>query len=154
MWKALWAIKAPGKMLITLWRFAHDCLPSGRQLQKRHIPASPLCIHCSKEEPIEHALLFCPYARAVWSGIKQFYDIQLNRRGFNSPKTWIFDFLARGGAVQATVLAVTCWHIWDARNKLREENVMISPVGLSAKIKAYVDMILEYLYVPKPNHRR
>ena len=32
--------------------------------------------------------------------------------------------------------------------------MMISPVGLSAKIKAYVDMILEYLYVPKPSHRR
>jgi hypothetical protein len=44
-WKRLWATKAPGKMKITLWRFAHDCLPCGHQLQKRHIPASPNCIY-------------------------------------------------------------------------------------------------------------
>jgi hypothetical protein len=24
-WKTLWSTKAPGKMKITLWRFAHDC---------------------------------------------------------------------------------------------------------------------------------
>jgi hypothetical protein len=36
-WKKLWSIKAPGKMKINLWRFAHDCLPSGVQLCKRHI---------------------------------------------------------------------------------------------------------------------
>jgi hypothetical protein len=38
LWKTLWAAKAPGKMKITTWRFAHDCLPSGQQLQVRHIP--------------------------------------------------------------------------------------------------------------------
>jgi ribonuclease HI len=31
-WKKLWAISALGKMKITLWRFAHDCLPSGRPM--------------------------------------------------------------------------------------------------------------------------
>jgi hypothetical protein len=25
-WKPLWSTKAPGKMKITLWRFAHDCV--------------------------------------------------------------------------------------------------------------------------------
>jgi hypothetical protein len=29
LWKKLWAIRAPGKMKINLWRFAHDCLPTG-----------------------------------------------------------------------------------------------------------------------------
>jgi hypothetical protein len=32
LWKKLWKSKAPGKMKITVWRFAHDCLPSGHQL--------------------------------------------------------------------------------------------------------------------------
>lgn len=41
-WKSIWKIKAPGKMLIHLWRFAHDCLPSGFQLCKRRVPASGL----------------------------------------------------------------------------------------------------------------
>jgi hypothetical protein len=66
LWKKLWACKAPGKMKITAWRFAHDCLPCGHQLQKCHIPASPLCIYCGQDEIVEHALLFCHYANEVW----------------------------------------------------------------------------------------
>jgi hypothetical protein len=29
LWKKLWEIRAPGKMIFTLWWFGHDCLPSG-----------------------------------------------------------------------------------------------------------------------------
>jgi hypothetical protein len=28
IWNKLWASKAPGEMKITLWWFAHDCLPA------------------------------------------------------------------------------------------------------------------------------
>jgi hypothetical protein len=34
LWKKLWKIKAPGKMKITLWRLAQECLPSGFQLRQ------------------------------------------------------------------------------------------------------------------------
>jgi hypothetical protein len=34
-WKALWHIKALGKMIIHLWRFAHNCLLTGVELSKR-----------------------------------------------------------------------------------------------------------------------
>jgi hypothetical protein len=49
-WKSIWKIKAPGKMKIHLWRFAHDCLPSGVQLQRRQVPANDTCIFCGREE--------------------------------------------------------------------------------------------------------
>jgi ribonuclease HI len=67
---------------------------------------------------------------------------------------WIFDYLDRCGDLEATVLAVTCWHIWDARNKLREEHTMVSPTSVAAKIKAYVDIIVEHLFRTKPSHSR
>jgi hypothetical protein len=70
LWKSLWAIKASGKMRITLWRFAHNCLPSGQQLQRRNILASISCIHCSVEESVELAMLLCPFAREVWKKLK------------------------------------------------------------------------------------
>jgi hypothetical protein len=70
LWKKLWSIKAPGKMKILLWRFAHDCLPSGHQLCRRQIPASDACLFCNREERVEHTLLFCPYAREVWRLVK------------------------------------------------------------------------------------
>lgn len=36
-WKRLWSINAPNKMKIVLWRLAHNCLPTGEQLRRRHI---------------------------------------------------------------------------------------------------------------------
>jgi hypothetical protein len=153
-WKALWAIRAPGKMKITLWRFAHDCLPSGHQLQHRHIPASPNCIHCSAEERVEHAMLFCPFAREVWIAVKENVNIELNRKGFINPKQWLFDFLKRCNDQQATTLAVTFWHLWDTRNRLREDGANVHPSSVAVKIKIYVDMIVTHLYKLGANPRR
>jgi hypothetical protein len=48
MWKAIWKIKAPGKMKIHLWRFAHDCFPSAIQMQRRQIPTSDACFFFEK----------------------------------------------------------------------------------------------------------
>jgi hypothetical protein len=64
-WKMVWKIQAPGKMNIHLWRFAHDCLPSGHQLCKRQIPADGACIFCGRPESISHAMLL-----RVWFGGK------------------------------------------------------------------------------------
>jgi ribonuclease HI len=153
-WKSLWAIKVPGKMCITLWRFAHNCLPTGQQFLRRHIPASPACVHCSVEESVEHAMLFCPYAREVWSDVKKDFDIHLNRKFFTSPKTWLMEFLSKCGQLQATALAVTFWHIWDTRNKIREEGGCVSPVAVAARIKAYIDFILTNDSSAGSNHSR
>jgi hypothetical protein len=144
----------PDKMKITLWHFAHNYLPPGEQLEQRHVPASTVCVHCSMDECIEHALIFYPYAREVWSEVKDFYGIHLNRKTFTSSNIWIFDYLVRGGVargdnLEATVLAVTCWHIWDAYNMLREKHMMMFPTIVASKIEAYVDMIFEHLFRTK-----
>ncbi|KAK1646654.1 hypothetical protein QYE76_064459 [Lolium multiflorum] len=114
-WKALWAIKAPGKMHITLWRFAHNCLPSGQQLLR------------------------------LWDGVKERFGIQLGRKCFSTPKKWLFDFLARCSGDEATTLAVSFWHLWDARNKLREEGGTIDPSSVARKVTAYIDMIQTHM---------
>jgi hypothetical protein len=47
----------PNKMKIHLWRFAHDCLPSGVQMIRRQIPTTDACVFFGREEDIEHASL-------------------------------------------------------------------------------------------------
>jgi hypothetical protein len=54
LWKKLWNVKAPGKVKITLWWLAHDCLPSGHQLCNRRILASDACVFYDQEERAEH----------------------------------------------------------------------------------------------------
>ena len=112
-------------------RFAHDCLPSGVQMRRRHIPMSDSCISCGREESIEHSLLLCQFAWEVWHEVKQSYTIRLDRHDFMGPKFWLFDFLAQASDVEATVLAIGCWHIWEACNDVRNNRPPIPGVQLA-----------------------
>jgi hypothetical protein len=79
-WKALWSIQAPAKMKVVLWRLVHDCLPTGHQLQRHHIPDDDSCAFCGHSERVEHLFLFCPFARAVWDQIKEQFQCGFTAR--------------------------------------------------------------------------
>jgi hypothetical protein len=85
-WKLLWKINASGKMKIHLWRLAHDCLPRGVQLVRRHVPVTDACIYCGIEEDVEHAFLRSMFADEVWRTVKKTFNINLARGDFMSPK--------------------------------------------------------------------
>jgi hypothetical protein len=153
-WKAIWAIKAPKKMNIVLWRFAHDCLPSGIQLRHRNIRANYACVHCGGDESIQHCLLFCQFASEIWSQVKKHFDIHLYRGNFWSPKQWPFDFIDRASPEESTVLAITIWHIWEARNAVRNDEGNIHPHRITFKIHAYVDLVLLHTFKPVTRHSR
>jgi ribonuclease HI len=91
-------------------------------------------------------MLFCPFAREVWERVKSAHPVELNRREFANPKQWLFDFLRRSSDHQATTLAVTFWHLWDTRNKIREEGGTAHPSSVAVKINSYVDLIFVHLY--------
>nr|XP_051217778.1 uncharacterized protein LOC127335209 [Lolium perenne] len=143
-WKSLWAIKAPGKTKIVLWRVAHDCLPTGFQLQHRHIPAVDSCVFCGRNERVEHVILFCPFSHGVWEAVKIF-PLELCKKELVNARQWISNFIARGSNVLCTVLAVTIWHIWDARNDARNNATEPSCRRVVEKIKAYVETITQHL---------
>uniref|UniRef100_A0ACD5YKV4 Uncharacterized protein n=1 Tax=Avena sativa TaxID=4498 RepID=A0ACD5YKV4_AVESA len=152
-WKAVWKVRAPGKMLIHLWRFSHDCLPSGVQLRKRQIADDGTCIFYGRTEGIEHSLLFCQFARVVWREVKMHIDLHLVRKRFSSTKQWLFDYLARSTDIQCTTLAVVFWHLWDARNEARNSDIKPNPSRTSGKILAYIDLIKQNLYRSCSQHR-
>jgi ribonuclease HI len=154
LWKKLWNIKAPGKMKITLWRLAHDCLPSGFQLRQRNIPAEETCNFCNRMERAEHSVLFCPYAAEVWRAVKAAYPVHLRRKHFVSPKYWVLDFLGRSNDREAMILAVSVWHLWEARNAVRNDEKRKHPNSLAEQIKAYIALILLHLFKPTTIHSR
>jgi hypothetical protein len=55
------------------------------------------------------------------------------------------DFLARSSSLLGTVLAVTIWHIWEARNDARNNATEPSCRRVAEKIKAYVETIVQHL---------
>jgi hypothetical protein len=48
--------------------------------------------------------------------------------------------------MEATIAFVSLWHIWDARNKTREEDIFLHPRVIAEKALAYVRMIDMHLY--------
>ncbi|KAF0913649.1 hypothetical protein E2562_023753 [Oryza meyeriana var. granulata] len=53
-------------------------------------------------------------------------------------KQWIFDFVNRSLNIQNTVLAVTFWHIWQARNDVKKNNTSEHPCRVAQTIVAWV----------------
>ncbi|KAK1618547.1 hypothetical protein QYE76_024064 [Lolium multiflorum] len=154
LWKKLWKSKAPGKMKITVWRFAHDSLPSGHQLLRRRVPAAGACFFCGREETVEHTLLFCHYTQEVWSRVKARTRLKLQRSLFTTTKAWVFDFLDRANDHAVIILAVMVWHIWNARNGVRHDEPIKHPHSLAEQILAYIDMIQLHLLKHCINHSR
>ena len=153
VWKRLWMIKAPAKMKIILWRMAHDCLPTEMQLKHRHIPAPYACCFCGREETVEHALLMCQYASEVWRQVKKEYGIKRNIISFNSIRQWFFEFLAEASDEVLTILTITVWHIWEARNAVRNGESRVHPKVIAEKAIAYTQMSLLHISKIPTSHR-
>ena len=151
VWKRLWMIKAPAKMKIILWRMAHDCLPTGMQLKHRHIPAPYACCFCGREETVEHALLMCQYASEVWRQVKKEYGIKRNLRSFNSIRQWFFEFLAEASDEVLRIFTITVWHIWEARNAVRNGESWVHPHCIVEKVEAFSYTCLNHLHLTGVN---
>ena len=113
-----------------------------------------MCIFCGRDEDVEHAFLQCPFAQEVWRMVKGNFSLQLARRDFMSPKHWLFDFLSRATELQATVFAVGAWHIWEARNDARNNQVLPDPRRICTKILVYVDLIVQHCFKSTAGNRR
>ena len=64
LWKRLWCLKLPCKMIIFLWKICNDYLMVRTTLHRRISQIPSICPICSKkDETLEHFFLLCPIAR-------------------------------------------------------------------------------------------
>lgn len=61
-------MQAPGKVLMFLWRLAHNSLPTRMNIKRKQIELDTLCPMCSRHlhEGGGHIFLKCKAAKAVW----------------------------------------------------------------------------------------
>jgi hypothetical protein len=161
-WKKLWSDKVPGKMKITYWRFAHNCLPSGSQARSFNIgvflpPTSAFSVANTRQSSTRFSSVNS-LVRFGGRSNKSSWCIYADNT-FTFPRVWVLDFLKRGSELELTTVMTTLWHIWDARNKAREDDILMHPGSIATKVKAYIEMILQHLYKPilttgvRPLHR-
>ena len=139
-WRRLWAIQAPPKMKIVLWRIVHNCLPTGTQLKQRNILTFDACCFCGREETVEHVFFMCQYASEVWRQVRKCFAINYKPHVFI--RQWLFDFLDGAKDYEATALTITIWHIWEARNAVRNGENMMHPRSIAERAIAYTEMFM------------
>jgi hypothetical protein len=62
--------------------------------------------------------------------------------------------LQRENAINSTVLAVTSWHVWEARNEYRNNGIFLPPLRVVTRALGYVDMILNFMFKQKVAKQR
>ncbi|KAF3951697.1 hypothetical protein CMV_022679 [Castanea mollissima] len=68
LWKSIWQLNIPEKIRIFAWHLCWNAIPTMVNLNKRGIQVDVLCPICkNEEEDVEHAVLNCELAKAVWS---------------------------------------------------------------------------------------
>jgi hypothetical protein len=153
-WKKLWAIQCPNKMKVTLWRMAHNCLPTGSQLQMRSIPTRYDCYFCNREEQVEHCFLQCQYVKEIWKQLTNEFGICLNLKSFINVRQWLLDWISKASDFHSIILAVAIWHIWENRNNTRNGEVILHPLRVVGKIRAYIEFISLHSVNPSVSNRR
>lgn len=67
LWRKVWRIKAPPKVLNMVWRAINQCLPTRVNLVFKRVPVSEICPICNGgAETIIHVLVTCPFASQCW----------------------------------------------------------------------------------------
>ena len=67
LWKQIWLLKIPPKIIIFSWKACVNALPTMSNLRKRGVSTDGLCSVCGLEdETILHALCSCNAVKEVW----------------------------------------------------------------------------------------
>ncbi|KAF4394525.1 hypothetical protein F8388_020350 [Cannabis sativa] len=90
LWRVLWNVKVPPKVLHFAWKAISGCLPTRTQLRTKHVPVDPRCVSG---------------AGLHFSAETTFAD-------------WFKAFLTGGRVALVDELLMVAWGIWKARNEL------------------------------------
>jgi ribonuclease HI len=128
IWKHLWKIPLPHKILTFTWKLLQNALPIKTELVKRGIQCDPKCQLChSENESSTHLFMQCHFARAVWLGV----DITTRPLIENqiTIQHWIQNLITGNSPPYALKLVLTTlWCIWFHRNQVTFEGKTPNPL--------------------------
>ncbi|KAK9715987.1 hypothetical protein RND81_06G204000 [Saponaria officinalis] len=140
LWRLVWGLKAPPKLIHFIWRACSDILPVHKHLFQRHCCNSPICELCNEEEESGvHAIFHCRFANEIWA------SSEFNELITAAPMTscaecfgWILPRL--NTETQGTFLAIA-WALWTIRNsRIFDE----SPSPPSVVLSGFINYVADY----------
>ncbi|KAL4304565.1 hypothetical protein GQ457_10G010000 [Hibiscus cannabinus] len=131
LWRSIWQLKTPPKLQSFLWKVCRNAIATNDNLVARFKKGNPSCSRCEHaSESIEHVLLFCPFAQAIWRASN--FSCTPILEGFPGFTKWwwrIYNSSFKNANQNCMVLiAFLCWNIWKARNKWVFQGIKNDPI--------------------------
>ncbi|KAF4364085.1 hypothetical protein G4B88_015119 [Cannabis sativa] len=115
IWRLLWQLQLPPKVLNFLWRASTNSLPTRFNLSTKHVPIAATCLFClAAPETILHVLVRCSFARSCWSKVPVTVVVP-DAMLFSS---WFEAVLVSWNSAEALEAGMVCWSVWTRRNEL------------------------------------
>jgi hypothetical protein len=142
-WKCVWRSQAPLRAAFFTWSAALSRILTLDNLRKRNLIIVDRCCLCKRdEESVDHILLHCDLASALWNNIFSRFGIS-----WVMPRS-VFDLVAcwwksgRSGSATSWKMVPIClfWCIWRERNLRCFEN-------LESSLEEVIELFLHTLYV-------
>lgn len=126
-----WRVKIQPRRLL-LSRIIHNVIHVFSVLRRHHLPVQGGCLFCDHEdETMDHVLLHCPYAKAIWFASR--FGFLVNCGRFPSVRSWILYWCNRWRRDEAFVqdvwISVICTlnALWFFRNSCRWGRSRVQP---------------------------
>ena len=76
-WQCIWSVKVPRRVSFFLWTAARGGILTIDNLVKKNLPLVNWCCLCRcDEETVDHLLLRCKFAHALWSEVFLMFGVQ------------------------------------------------------------------------------
>lgn len=118
VYRLLWSMKAPPKVLIFLWLMSNKALPTSQLIKNRlnRFQYSDVCVWCkNSEDNQDHILWHCEPAKWGWSFVESWWEVKVFETNLWSSMSFFKSPSVR--MAWGAVLAATLWTIWLFRNQ-------------------------------------
>jgi hypothetical protein len=135
----LWAADVPGKVKVHYWRLLRNGLAVGEELRRRRIKDGVACIACARPESLFHRFWDCPFSSQVWAYMRDGTGLSLpcpsnEFRSHAELQGWMLDWLGKLQEKELSAWLLTMYHIWLARNKARDLQVIEHPEQTAKRV--------------------
>jgi hypothetical protein len=126
LWKQLWQVDCPKKMLHFMWRVSHNNLALHVNLKLKGIKLNTGCVLCGRlEEDGAHLFFKCKHVKRVWDDL-QLQEVRNRPAQAISAKELVWEILKLKKNVQRRVITlIYIW--WSERCRIHEGD---APRGL------------------------
>lgn len=130
-WNLIWKLRLPAKVRNFVWRALTSSLPTMKVLLSKRVDGFEACPICHNEaEDDFHALVSCPYARAVWSITSLGSSLASSRTLIE----WWNNIAILQAPKDIEITSIIMWSLWKNRNNVvwNDKSSSVSQIYLSA----------------------